>query len=128
MIKIEQKKVIFNDFLAWIDGIQEDFPIPREICNVYFIVEFFQNDIVLSYSGDDKKLKIFDYGTYFPLEAEYFYSGELKELSKQIFESKKNLKTEIFEFLRDMVFIAVKKLKFLKAKSIFFGMRFKKVS
>ena len=87
MIKISQKNAIFNDFLAWICGIQEDEPLPYEICNVYFIVSFSNNDIELSYSADDKNLSIFDFGAYFPQEAEYMFSDALKQVSKNLFFS-----------------------------------------
>ena len=124
MINKSIKQAIFYDFLAWIEGIQEETPLSNEIKNIYFILEFAQNDVVLSYSGDDKNLVVFDYGAYFPLEAQYFFSLNLKQLAKQVFEHKKNLKDEIFEMLKDVVFSASKQLFYLCDKNIFFGFRF----
>ena len=125
MIKISQKNAIFNDFLAWICGIQEDEPLPYEICNVYFIVSFSNNDIELSYSADDKNLSIFDFGAYFPQEAEYMFSDALKQVSKNLFFSEiPQSMSAIFNGLKSIVLTATKQLDFLKNKNIFFGKRF----
>ena len=129
MIKNKQKDAIFGDFLAWICGIQEDFPIPREICNVYFVLDFSNNDIVLSYSGDEKRFDFFDLGMYCTHEGEYLFSNELKNLSKDIFEHKKTIsKNEVFDMIKNIVFVGVKRLEFLKSKRIFFGLMHSKVT
>ena len=125
MIKMLQKNAIFNDFLAWICGIQEDDPLPYEIYNVYFIVNFSNNDIELSYSADDKNLQIFDFGAYFPQEAEYMFSDALKQVAKNLFLNKKSHTfAKVLNSLKTIVLSATKQVDFLKNKNIFFGKRF----
>ena len=127
-IKNSQKQEIFNDFLLWVDGIQEDEPVPFEVEFVYFVLDFTNNDIVLSYSGSSKKLEVFELALYSPLEGEYLFSNALKQLSKDVFEKKKNIsKKQIFDMLKDIVFSATKKLKFLENKKILFGKKYNKV-
>lgn len=125
MIKNNQIISIFNDFYRWICDIEEDTPIPFETKNVYFLVEFSQNDIVLSYSADEKLFDIFDYGMFSPIDSQYFCSNELKKISKQIFDLKKTyLKNEIYSILKDIVFLATKKANFFFNYNIFYAKRF----
>lgn len=118
---------IYKNFYYWLAGIQEDDPLPFEIKNIYFIVEFNQNDIVVSYSADDKNLQYFDYGTYFPLEAQYFFCRELSKLLKQFFIKKSISKSEVFNMLNSLVSKAKTELDFLSSKQIFVGERFNKI-
>lgn len=118
---------IYINFCNWLVGIQEDDPLPFEIKNIYFIVEFKQNDIVISYSADDKTLISFDYGTYFPIEAQYFFCSELRDLSKQYFVKKSISKQYVFDMLNMLILRAKTELNFLSSKQIFFGERFNKI-
>ena len=128
-IKTIQKQEIFKDFVSWIDGIQEDEPVPYEVKYIYFILELSNNDIALSYTGSDKQLKIFERAMYSPLEGEYLFSTSLKQLAKEKFEYKKNISNfDVFEMLKNIIFAGVKKLVFLKNKEILFGYKFDKIT
>lgn len=118
---------IYQDFCDWLVGIQEDDPLPFETKNIYFIVEFGQNDIAFSYSADDRNLQIFDYGSYFPLEAQYFFSAEMINLSYELFVKKSISKRDVFDMLKSLVLRAKKELNFLQNKHIFIGERFSDV-
>lgn len=118
---------IYQNFCDWLVGIQEDDPLPFETQNIYFIVEFGQNDIALSYSADDKNLKIFDYGSYFPLEAQYFFSAEMINLSYELFVKKSISKNFVLDMLKSLVSRAKKELSFLHNRHIFIGERFSDV-
>ena len=118
----------FNEIFLWLSGLQEDEPMPLEVKYVYFILEFKQNDIALSYSGDENKLQFFDYGFYSPLEGQYFNSYNLKQISKDFFTRKKSIsKTDIFNMLKTACFKASQQLWFTKDKTVFFGYRFNKL-
>lgn len=119
---------IYKDFCDWLVGIQEDDPLPVETTNIYFIVQFSQNDIAFSYSADDRNLTCFDYGSYFPLEAQYFFCDELKTLSQQLFIKKNISKQDVFDMLNLLILKAKKELDFLSSKHIFVGERFEKIS
>lgn len=125
--KISKNSEIIKDFINWVEGIQEDEPIRIEANNVYFIVEFLQNDIVLSYSADERQFDVFDYGAYFPLEAEYFDCPMLKELARNMFDKKLVSKAYVKNLLFQVVLTCSKKIVFFKNKTIFFGERFSKV-
>ena len=126
--KILNFEQIYKNFYYWLVGIQEDDPLPFEIKNIYFIVEFNQNEIVISYSADDKTLNIFDYGTYFPLEAQYFFCSEFRELSLNFFVKKSISKKDILDMLNLLVSNAKTELDFLSSKNIFIGERFNIIS
>ena len=125
------KKRIFNniykDFYDWLSGIQEDEPMPFEVKNIYFIVEFLQNDIALSYSGDENLLNVFDYGFYSPLEGQYFDCNALKEIANDVFIKKSISQNKVYALLKKIVFDVSPKLWFLKNKHIFFGIRYSKI-
>lgn len=118
---------IYQNFHDWLAGIQEDDPLPFETKNIYFIVEFTQNSIMVSYSADDKNLELFDYGSYFPLEAQYFFSAEIINLSYELFVKKSISKKDVFDMLKSLVLRAKKELNFLQNKHIFIGERFDKI-
>ena len=130
--KISKKSHIFKqmskDFVDWVNGIEEDEPLKTEAKNIYFIVEFRQNDIAFSYSADEKIFDVFDYGTYFPLEAEYFNSGSLKQISNLIFDKKSISISFAFDMLKSVVFSNVYSFDFFENHNIFYGKRFSKVS
>ena len=129
--KNNTKNIIFNqifkDFCNWLVGICEDTPIPIETKNIYFIVEFVQGDIVISFSADDKNLLYFDYGTFFPLEAEYFFSSNLNLLAINLFIKKSISKTQVLNMLKELILKAKSQLDVLSSKNIFFGERFAKI-
>ena len=118
---------IKKDFVDWIVGIQEDEPIKFEAKYVYFIVDFSQNDIALSYSADERLLKTFDYGDYFPLEAEYLFSTALKTLAVKLFTKKSISKLVVLDMLKNICLSSSNCIDFLSDKMIFFGERFKNV-
>ena len=117
----------YQNFHDWLAGIQEDDPLPFEIKNIYFIIEFTQNSIMVSYSADDKNLELFDYGSYFPLEAQFFFSAEMINLSYELFVKKNISKKDVFDMLKSLVLRAKKELNFLQNKHIFIGERFDKI-
>ena len=128
MITESQKNLIKADFFEWIKGIQEDDPLPYEIQNIYFILDLKNNDLQLSYSADDRALKVFDYGAYFPLEAQYFYSNTMKKLLLNSSENHLNLiKKELLEFLKNICLNSKAHFPFFQDKHIFFGLRFKQI-
>ena len=134
LIKNSQKQRIFDDFMFWVNGIQEDEPLPFEVKYIYFVLDFSNNDITLSYTGSEIKLPFFELSLYSLLEGEYFFSGELNILSHQLFDYKKKSKNknsiskqDAFNMLQDIVFAGTKKLKFLNGKRVFFGFKNKKV-
>lgn len=126
LIKNEQKKQIFKDFLDWLNGIQEDEPIPLEVNYIYFILDFSQNDIVLSYTGDENFLTKLDYGFYSPLEGQYFDCKVLKILAQQVFIKKSRTKKQVFDLLKKVCLNVAPQVWFLKEKQIYFGLRFSK--
>lgn len=124
-ILTKSDKTIKKMLIEWLAGIQQDDPLPYEIKNIYFIVDFANNDIELSYSASDVDLQIFDYGFYQPLEAEYFYCAPLKQIAQNFFQKKSKLsKQQIVLWLKNLCFFACNSLDFLKNKNIFFGERF----
>ena len=131
MKKITKNDKFFNkfvnqikqDFVEWIVGIQEDDPIFGEAKYVYFVVDFSQNNIQISYSADERIFTIFDYGSYFPLEAQNFDSFALKNLSVELFDKKNISKKLVFDMLKN-VCLTSRRIDFLKNKNIFFGERF----
>ena len=116
MINSNQIDVIFSDFLMFLHGIQEDTPIPRETKYVYFVVDFSNGDICLSYSADEKKFMFFDYGAYCPLEAQYFFCGELSKLAIWLFDKKCVTKKQVMSVLKDITLSAKKCCNFLKTR------------
>lgn len=127
MKKINKKSKILADFIKFLNGIQEDAPIPRETKFIYFIVDFSNNDINLSYSADERKFEIFDFGWYMPLDAQHFWSSELNKLSHELFDKNSITKKEALELLFDVVLSAKNFCDFLKDYTAFFGERFKKI-
>ena len=127
MIKNNQKNAILNDFLFFLNSVQEDKPIPRETKFVYFIVDFSNNDIILSYSADEKLFSIFDYGFYCPSDAQHFWSQQLSILSIQLFDKKIITKNEVFDLLKKITLSAKVKCDFLKNYKAYFGERFTKI-
>ncbi|HAJ77579.1 MAG TPA: hypothetical protein DCO89_00725 [Clostridiales bacterium] len=127
-IKKHDLERIYKEFYDWLSGIQEDEPMPLEVNNVYFIVEFFQNDVAISYTGDENSLSIFDYGFYSPLEGQYFDCAILKQISNDVFVKKSISQNEVYGFIKNMVFSVAPKLWFIKDKQIFCGIRHNKNS
>lgn len=126
-LNFKENQQIFDDFLNWLNGIQEDEPIPLEVNYIYFILDFSQNDIVVSYSGDENLLDEFDYGFYSPLEGQYFDCPKLKIISNQIFIKKSRTKKQVFNLLKKICLKAARYVWFLKDKKIFSGERFTKI-
>lgn len=127
MIKNDVKKAIFYDFLFFLQSVQEDTPIPRETKFIYFIVDFSNNDIDMSYSADEQKFDAFDYGWYFPIDAQHFWSNQLSILSKELFDKKLISKKQVHKILKDIVLSAKKSCDFLKNYTAFFGEKFAEV-
>ena len=125
---MKNEPIIKQMLKEWLCVIQQDTPLPYEIKNIYFILDFSNNDIELSYSASDIDLPIFDYGFYQPLEAEYFYCNQLKTLAKNLYQKKSKLsKKQIFNWLQSLCFMVCSSLDFFKNKNIFFGEKFKAI-
>ena len=123
------KTQLYDEMFEWLSGIQEDAPIPLEVEYIYFCFDTKQNDIVFSYSADENLLPFFTLGFYAPIEAQYFDSKILKDLSKDIFEkNQKSLLERIFLILKDIAQSVSKKLWFLKDKTILVGKMFEKIN
>ena len=123
----KKARILEQELYLWLTGIQEDDPLPYEIANIYFIVEFSNDDIALSYSGSENDLQILDYGFYCPLEAEYFFSEVLKELAKLLFCTKSKIsKLQVKKILQSEILSVLPRLEYLKNKKVYFGERFKK--
>ena len=121
----QSKDAIKQMLKEWLLNIQQNNPLPYEITNIYFIVDFSNNDIELSYSASDIDLQVIDYGFYQPLEAEYFYCEQLKQIAKDMHQKKSKLtKQQILLFLNDLCMSVWISLDFLKNKNIVFGERF----
>ena len=73
---------VYEDFYAWITGIEEDDPLPHEINYVYFAVSF-KNDICsLCYGGTENyESHQIDF-EYFPLEAQFFYNESFNQIAE----------------------------------------------
>jgi hypothetical protein len=128
MISKSQKNIIQKELMEWVKGIQEDEPVPYEVKHIYFIVSFVSGDIELSYSGNENRLTIFDYGFYSPLEGQYFYCNELKNVAKILAQKKSTeTKTEVYNFLKTACLSVASRIDFLKDKKIYFGNRFEKL-
>lgn len=123
---LKKHKLQIQTLLAdWLINIQQQDPLPFEITNIYFILDFSNNDIELSFSASDINLLIFDYGFYQPLEAEYFYCSYLKQLAQKVnIKKSKDIQQQVFLFLKQICFDVGKSLDFLKNKNLFFGKRF----
>ena len=117
---------ICKDFVDWVNGIQEDEPLKTEAKNIYFLLEYKQNDFVFSYSADEKILQILDYGAYFPLEAEYLYSSALKELANDVFQNKTLSKLTVLTTLKKVVISNLHKFDFFDGHNVYFGIRLSK--
>lgn len=128
MIKKSQKNAILIDFIDFLHGIQEDKPIPKETKYVYFVVDFSNNDISLSYSADEKLFDFFDFGAYFPLDAQHFWSQELSAIAVELFDKKTISKKYVLEVLKGICFSAKFECEFLKSRIVIFGERFSKVN
>lgn len=100
-------KEIYSDFKLWLNGLVEDDPIPFEIKSIIFFVD----QLEIGFSGSESDdVKIIDFGTYFPLESQYFYSKKLVEiLNKSLGDSlkcdeeklNKKLDAMYYEYLKD---------------------------
>lgn len=119
---------------AWLSQIQQDNPLPHEICVVYFIVDFANGDIELSYSADDQFTHVLDYGSYQPLEAEYFFCAELHQTANKVFalnagqqKKIKHIKQQIVFELKQVCTSVCSGFNFLKNKIIVVGERFVKI-
>ncbi|MGN1212665.1 MAG: hypothetical protein ACI4TZ_01365 [Christensenellales bacterium] len=124
-LTLKDKEQIKQMLKKWLGQIQQDNPLPYEIKNIYFIVDFANNDIELSFSASDRDLKVFDYGFYQPLEAEYFFCLPLKKLAKKMPQKKsKPAKQQVFLFLKELCLSVCNSLDFLQHKRIFVGKRF----
>lgn len=95
---------IYTDFFEWVNGLVEDDPIPYEInCLVFYINENFE----IGFSGfESESINVVEFGPYFPLESEYFYSKRLISILNSNKENKRNyvlklLKEILIKFQQD---------------------------
>ena len=66
---------MINSFLFWLNGIEEDDPMPFEISNIYFCV----HDCYLSFGGCEHEENLALNFDYYPLEAQYFYHNSFEK-------------------------------------------------
>lgn len=126
MITKKQKNSIKYEFIQWILSVEEDTPLPYETKNVYIIIDFSNNDIAISYSADERKFAIFDYGFFCPIDAQYFSCDTLKKIAKNVFCKNYKITTiEVLSTLHSIIFEATKNINFFNSYTIFIGERFK---
>lgn len=122
MTKKQQKQIEW-EFKSWLGGVQEDDPLPLEIKYIYFIVDFSNNNIELSYSGSEMLQDTYDYAEFFPLEAQCFFCTTLFDLAKKPNFSKQ----QILSFLKPICKNVANQFDFLKNKIVLFGERWQKI-
>jgi len=66
---------MMEDFLFWLNGIEEDDPLPFEIDYIYFCV----NGKFIMFGGNEREEKLALNFEYFPLEAQYFYHKDFED-------------------------------------------------
>lgn len=102
-------KTIEQEFYSWLSGVQEDDPLPHEISVVCLCFNFDNNAINLSVSGFENEPFRIDNGSYFPLEAQYFYCELLNAFvnNKQNFNKQnklnKKVKLQVFVLFYNML-------------------------
>lgn len=114
--------IIYFDFYSWLTGLVEDDPIPLEIKSIIFYIN---KNFEIGFSGsEDDNIEIVDFGTFYPLESQYFYSQKLIEIINKNFEDKLNLMFAILEKLLKKYLKENKNIFF--NKKIFYGKLFDK--
>lgn len=122
MINNNDLNIIYLDFYSWLTGLVEDDPIPFEIKSIIFYIN---KNFEIGFSGSENdSIKIVDYGTYFPLESQYFYSQKLVQIVDKNFEDKFDLMFEVLENLLKKYLKENKNIFF--NKNIFYGKLFDK--
>lgn len=111
------KKLIKQDMFNWLCGIQEDDPLPYEINYILFIYETKNGIFELSYSASETKPMLLDFGEYFPLEAQYFFSQNF-----HAFQTKKSTKN-LVDITKQICQELCQEISFLKDKKLIFGKR-----
>ncbi len=110
-------KEIYSSFIAWLNGLIEDDPIPYEIKSLVFYISS-NNEI--GFSGTEQTdVKIVDKFFFHPLEAQYFFCPKLYSI---LFEITKEQK---LNFLKSLL----EKLKLNKnfaGFNLFYGFMFEK--
>lgn len=120
MINLNAFNIIFNDFCSWLAGLVEDDPIPFEIKSIIFFVD---ENCEIGFSGsEEENIKLIDFGTYFPLESQYFYSQRLTEILNDKLKDKIFLTLNVLEKLLDNYVKTENNIFF--NKNIFYGKLF----
>lgn len=120
-------KQIFNEFCAWLTGIEEDTPLPSEIKYVQFMLMKNSNLYNLSFSGHELMPKRINSGSYQPLEGQYFFNKHL--ISIHFISKNENLKRQFINYLiKNLIldFLKTQKANYLKNKKIILGFAFSK--
>ena len=65
-MKMERFKTIFDEFIAWVLGIEEEDPLDPEIAYIYFILSFDGGINLLQYAGVENKTNQICSFDYFP--------------------------------------------------------------
>lgn len=123
MINANEFDAIYSDFYSWLTGLVEDDPIPFEIKSIIFYVD---KNYEIGFSGsEEENVEMIDFGTYFPLESQYFYSQKLIEILNNSLEDKESLALNILKKLLTRYLKKADKNIFLN-KKIFLGKLFDK--
>lgn len=83
MISMDKYQKIYNEFVNWILGIEEDDPLDPEIRFIIFSLNTKNEVNSISYAGCENKQKIVCSFDYFPLEAQFFYDSNVFNLNKE---------------------------------------------
>jgi len=65
-------KTMLKYLASWIEGIEEDSPLPYEIKHIYFCLHRSNNYFYLSYGGNQFESEMIFNFEYYPLEAQFF--------------------------------------------------------
>ena len=82
-MKMDRFKTIFDEFIAWVLGIEEEDPLDPEIAYIYFILSFDGGINSLQYAGVENKTNQICSFDYFPLEAQFFHSNNFLSLTNE---------------------------------------------
>ena len=110
---------IYSEFICWINGILEDDPIPYEITSLVF---FINKNFEIGFSGSESEnINKVDYGFYFPLESEYFFSIDLYSYISLMKDKEK----QSIELLKKIL-LKLKNDNYFKKFNFFYGFLFDK--
>ena len=102
MRDLDKYNAIFQEFCEWVEGIEEDDPLPPEIGYIYFVFSCQNGMNVLQYAGCEHEPKMICSFDYIPLEAQFFYSRDYLKLSCEV--AKQFAEIFVHDILQNKVF------------------------